>query len=332
MGRRWGIVGTGRMARALVSAIREEGGEVVAVSSSDRSRAQAFADTHGIARAHAGHHRLVDDPDLDAVYVATTNDRHHADVLACVAAGHPVLAEKPFALNLAQAEEMVDAARAAGVFLMEAMWMRFQPAFLEVERRVAAGQIGEPRSVQADLGFAADRDPTGRLFTSDLGGGSLLDVGVYPLTFAISFLGTPTAGVAVATLDAGVDTQANAALRHDQGTSSIACSLVTDSGMEATVSGPEGSLRLAAPFHHSGRITRRVRGEIVEEFPVPDADLRYRLEVREVHRCLDEGLIESPRMPWSFTLEVMDWLDRLRAQIGVRYPQEGEWAPRRDLT
>lgn len=311
------------MAQVLCAAVRDEGGEVVAVSSARRERAERFAREQRIARGYDDHRRLLAAEDLDAVYVATTNDRHHADALACLDAGTPVLLEKPFALNLAQAREVIDAARSRGVFLMEAMWMRYQPAFLEVERRIEAGEIGTPQLVQADLGFPAATDPTGRLFTPDLGGGSLLDVGVYPLTLAISFLGSPTAATGVAQLSGdGVDTQVSAALRHERGTSSWSCSLITDSGAEATVGGTEGSLRLEAPFHHSARITRRAGGRVVEEHAVPEAGLTYRLEVREVHRCLDREATESPRMPHELSLEVMTWLDALRGQIGVRYPQE----------
>lgn len=316
-------MGTGGMARVLLHAIREEGGEVTAVSSASRERADRFASEHGIPRAHGHHHALAEDPDVDVVYVATTNDRHHGDALACIAAGRPVLLEKPFCLDLPQAREVVDRARTDGVFVMEAMWMRFQPAFLEVERRIADGQIGQPQLVQADLGFHAESDPTGRLFTARLGGGSLLDVGVYPLTLAISLLGVPTTASAVARLnDEGVDTQVSAAMQHDHGTSTWSCSLVTDSGMEATVGGTEGSLRLEAPFHLGPRITRRHHGAVVEEFTVPEAELMYRFEVREVHRCLDQGTTESRRMPLDLTLTVMGCMDDLRHQIGVAYPHE----------
>ncbi len=311
------------MAVRLVDAIRAEGGEVVAVSSASPDRAQQFASEHDIARPHGQHHDLVADDDLDVVYIGTTNDRHHADLLACIEAGHPVLAEKPFTLNLGQAEEVVAAARAAGVFVMEAMWMRFQPAFIEVERRVAAGQIGEPRLVQADFGFPAP-DPTGRLLTAELGGGSLVDIGIYPLTMACSFLGAPTEGLALGELhpDSGVDLQVSAAMRHERGLSSWSSSFVSDTGVEATVAGTEGALRLEAPFHHSPRLTHRQGGRVLEDFEVPDAELEYRFEVREVESCLDQGLTESPRMPFDFTLMIMDWMDQLRAQIGVTYPQE----------
>jgi predicted dehydrogenase len=323
--RRWGILGTGGIARALTHAIRAEGGEVVVVASATRDRAEAFGREHGIGRAVAPHAALFDlADDLDVVYVGTTNDLHHAHVLDAIEAGLPVLCEKPFTLDLPQAQEVVEAARTAGVFVMEAMWMRFQPAFLEVERRVAAGQIGEPLLVQADFGIAAHADPARRWFARAQGGGALLDVGVYPLTFVRSILGEATEARALGELAAtGVDASVSVAMRHGAGKlSSWSCSFVADTGVEATVAGPEGSIRVHGPFHSAGRLTLRRRAEVVEEHAVQDADLGYRLEVAEVDRCLTAGETESPRMPLDLTLSTMRWLDELRRQVGVTYPHE----------
>lgn len=323
MPHRWGVMGTGRIAAALTAAAVAEGSEVVAVSSASAERARAFADDHGIPRSYGAHHDLLADDQVEVVYVATTNDRHHADVLACVRAGMPVLAEKPFALNLGQATEVVDAARAGDSFVMEAMWMRFQPAFLEVERRIAEGQIGPPTAIQADFGFRAT-DPTGRLLTSALGGGALLDIGVYPLTLALSLLGEPQDVQAIAQLGPdGVDEQVAASMRHDDGVSGWLATFMADTGIEATVAGPDGSLRLHSEFHHASHVSlRRGRGHVVETVEVPGAELGYQHEVREVARCLDAGLVESPRMTWAFTLTVMHWLDEIRRRIGVTYPGE----------
>lgn len=318
---RWGVLGTGGIAAAVTSAIHAEGGEVVAVASGDADRAAAFAAAHGIGWHGAPHHRLFDAGELDVVYVATTNERHHPDVLACLEAGVAVLAEKPFALDLAQTDELLAAAERAGVFLMEAMWMRFQPAFLELERRIAAGQIGAPVSVSADFGISLPPDPSRRWFAREQGGGSLLDVGIYPLTLAVSVLGAPVEAHAVGELaDTGVDQLVGVVMRHDPGVSSWSCSFVADSGVEATVAGSEGSLRLHAPFHSAPRLSLRRRSEVLEDVAVPDAALEYRHEVREVHRCLAAGLTQSERMPWAFTRTVMHWLDDLRGQVGVTYP------------
>ena len=318
---RWGVLGTGSIAAALTEAVRAEGGEVVAVSSADPARAAAFATAYDIERHHAPHHELLAAGDLDVAYVATTNDRHHADVLACLEAGVAVLAEKPFALDLAQTDELLAAAQRAGVFLMEAMWMRFQPAFLELEHRLEAGQIGPPALLTAHFGISLPVDPTRRWFAREQGGGSLVDVGVYPLTLALAVLGEPEEITALAQLaDTGVDAQLAVAMRHPTGLASWSCSFVADLGVEATVAGPEGSLRLHAPFHHAPRLTRHRGLELVEDLVVPGAELGYRHEVREVHRCLAAGRTQSERMPWELTRTLMRWLDALRAQVGVTYP------------
>lgn len=321
MTRGWGIMGTGGIAASLADAIVAEGDRVVAVSSASADRAASFAGERGIPSWYGSHHDLTDDPDVEVVYVATTNDRHHLDVQACIDAGLPTLAEKPFALDLPKAAALVTAAREAGVFLVEAMWMRVQPGFLEVERRIAEGRIGEPRLVMADFGIVAPSDTSRRWMSRELGGGALLDVGIYPLTFALSVLGPPTDVSAVGELtDTGVDAQVAIALRHTTGLSALSGSFVADTGIEATVAGSEGSLRVHTGFHNPSRLSLRRGGTVVEELEVPAADEGYRHEVREVQRCLDAGLTESDRLPLELTLEVMAVMDEVRQAIGVTYP------------
>jgi predicted dehydrogenase len=320
---RWGILGTGIIAEALTHAIRAEGAEVVAVSSARPERAEAFAQRHGIARSHAPHHDLLAAGGIDVAYVATTNDRHRDDAVAGLEAGIPVLLEKPFALSRAQAEQIVTVAQRTGVFLMEAMWMRFQPGMLELERRIDAGEIGELRSVTVDFGIVAEPDPARRWFDLAKGGGALLDLGVYPLTFALSLLGPATSATAVGDLaPTGVDEQIAVAMRHERGVAAWSASFVADGAVEAIVAGTEGSFRVPRVFHEVPHLTRLVRGQTVEEIGIAGADLGYRSEVREVHRCLAEGLTESPRMPHELSLTVMRWLDHLRDQLGVVYPTE----------
>ncbi len=320
---RWGILGTGTIAEALTHAIRAEGGEVVAVGSASPTRAETFARNHDIGRSHAPHHELLAAGGFDVVYVATTNDRHRDDAIACLEAGVPVLLEKPFALSTAQAEEVVGVARRTGVFLMEAMWMRFQPGMLELERRIPAGEIGELRSVTIDFGIVAEPDPTRRWFDRAQGGGALLDIGVYPLTFALSLLGPATTGVAVGDLaPTGVDEQVAVAMRHERGVAAWTASFVADGPVEAFLAGTEGSFHIPRVFHEVPHLTRLVRGEPVEQIAIDGAGLGYRPEVREVHRCLADGLAESPRMPLDLSLTVMRWLDHLRDQVGVVYSTE----------
>lgn len=321
---RWGIMGTGGIAASLADAISAEGAEVVAVSSASEDRARTFAEDRGIARWYGDHHGLVADPDgIDVVYVATTSERHHLDAAACIEAGVPVLVEKPFALDVPRAAAVLEAAQAAGVLVVEAMWMRVQPGFQELQRRIAAGQIGEPRMVHADFGIAAEPDRTRRWFARELGGGALLDVGIYPLTLAVSLLGAPTEVTAIGELvETGVDANVAVAMRHPTGLSSWNCSFVADTGIEATVSGPGGSLRLHGDFHNSARLSLRQRSTVIETVEIVGHDLGYRHEVREVHRCLAEGLTESPALPHELTLEVLAVLDEIRGQLGVEYPAD----------
>ena len=322
---RWGIMGAGRIAAALVEAVREvPGGEVVAIGSSSEERAEAFASLHGIPEHYGSYEGVAHDPNVDVVYVATTNNLHLANTLTAIEAGKPVLCEKPFALNSRQAEEMVAAARGRGVFLMEAMWMRFQPAISRLEAIVRSGSIGEVRSVQVDFGFLAGPHPSGRLFDRSLGGGTVMDLGVYVVTFAMMLLGVPEGVAAVAEMsEAGVDEQAGIVLRHRSGgLSTLSTSFVADSGMEAVVSGPDGHVRVHAPFHHSPMLTVERRGAVAETIDTSYEGSAYRFEVEEVHRCLLEGATESPRMGLDDTLSVMGVLDRIRNQIGLRFLEE----------
>jgi predicted dehydrogenase len=322
---RWAILGTGGIAAALADTIAAmPDGEVVAVGSRAEETARAFAARHGIARSYGSYEEAAQDPDVGAVYVATTNDLHHDNVLAAVAAGKAVLNEKPFALNAAQTEAMIAAARDAGVFLMEAMWMRFQPCITELKRLISDGVIGDVRWIQADFGFPADPVSRHRLFAPELGGGGLLDLGVYPLTFATSLLGLPTDFRVLDTpAESGVDAQLGIVLQHPGDALSVSStSLIADLSGEATVGGTAGRIRVHAPFHHSPRLTVHRRGEQVDEIDTSYEGSGYRFEVAEVHRCLREGLTESPVMPLGHSLAMMRLLDDIRAEIGLQFPGE----------
>jgi predicted dehydrogenase len=321
---RWGIMGAGRIASALVDAILEAGGEVVAIGSSSGERAEAFGERHGIPHRYSSHAEVALDADVDVVYVASTNDAHHAHTLTSIAAGKPVLCEKPFALNTPQAMDMVTAARESDVFLMEAMWMRFQPATDHLMEMLGAGRIGAARVVQVDFGFPAAPHASNRLFDPALGGGTIMDLGVYVVTLATMVLGPPEQIMAqVERFESGVDRQAGIVLHHRRGgISTLSTSFVADTSTEAIVSGPEGRIRVHRPFHHSPMLTVERGGETVETVDVGYQGSGYRFEVEEVHRCLREGLTESPKMPLDTTLNVMETLDEIRAQVGLTFPGE----------
>jgi predicted dehydrogenase len=198
---RWGVVGPGRIAESVVPDFGVvPGARAVAVASRSQERADAFAARHGLDRAYGSYGEIIADPDVDVLYVATPHPQHHAIAMAALRAGKALLVEKSFTATTAGAVEVVDLARNTGIFTMEAMWTRFQPAVVAVRDLIADGAIGEVRSVQADLGVAREYDPADRLFDLTLGGGALLDLGVYVVSFAQMLLGTPERVVATGSL------------------------------------------------------------------------------------------------------------------------------------
>jgi predicted dehydrogenase len=322
---RWGIAGTGAIAASFAATIREmPGAAVAAVASADPERAAAFAADHGIRIGVAPHEALAEAAGLDAVYVAATNERHEGASVACLDAGIPVLCEKPIALSSAQAGRMITAARRTRTFFMEAWWSRFLPFFGEIERIVSSGELGPVRWLQADLGFPAAPSPGGRLWAPERGGGALLDIGIYPLSLAHALLGPPEETRAVAEItDGGIDAQTAVVARHAGGAVSVlSASLTADTGVEATIAGARGRIRVEAPFHHAPLISLHRAGSIIEVRDTSFEGSGYRFEVEEVHRCLSAGLVESPRRPHADTLAVMRWMDDVRRGVGVRYPGE----------
>ena len=321
---RWGILGTGSIARKFAEGLKSvKTAELVAVGSRQQGTADKFADEFGAKWRHAGYAALAADEGVDAVYVATPHAMHREDALLCLEAGRAVLCEKPFAINAAQAGEMVSAARRKKVFLMEAMWTRFLPAMVRLRDLLAAGTIGEVRMVAADFGFRAGFNAKGRLFDPALGGGALLDVGVYTVSLASMILGgEPTEVVALGEVGStGVDEQAAFVLKYGGGPLAVLSTAVrTTTPMEATVIGTEGYVRVPSMWWQASRLVVHTKGD--EVIDLPFAGNGYNYEAEEVGRCLREGKLESEVMPLEETLGVMRTLDRIRAAVGVRYPME----------
>ncbi len=309
----WGIIGTGGIASAFAGAIAEHGSRVVGVASRSVERAESFVDREGIDGI-AGTVAALVASRPDVVYVGSSHDNHLDDTLACLEAGIPVLCEKPMTPDLASTDRMIEAARAGGVFLMEAMWMRFQPAWILLNRLIADGLIGEVRTIHADLGIVANDDPARRWFDPGQAGGSLLDVGIYPITFAQLLAGPPTEIHATRTwADTGVDAQYAITMKHEGDVLSLlGSSFVSDTNLTATVSGPLGRLHLTSPFHHSSRVEHWRGGELAGSWEVAYEGSGYVFEVAEVELCLAAGLTESPRHPLADTRAVMATLDGLR--------------------
>lgn len=325
---RWGISSTGRIAGDFARALRRvPDAELVAVSSRTQERADAFAAEHEAPRAYGALHDLLDDPDVDVVYIASPHSEHSTDALQVVNAGKHALVEKPFALSAAQAQEVFDAAARSGVFVMEALWSRFLPAHVRLRELVAQGAIGEVLSVDASFGFPLPHQPEHRLLNPALGGGALLDLGIYPVSTAMQLFGAPDEVVATATLGStGVDVNTAVGLRFPGGAVATArCSLVALLDCSATVMGTEGIIEVPSPHHCPEHLTLRTRQRYLEhpqgeriDLPVGGDGLRY--QVHEVHACLQAGKQQSEIMSWQHTLDLMSTLDRARACIGLEYP------------
>ncbi len=322
---RWGILATGNIARVFVRDLRLlPDAEVVAVASRTPVAARAFADEFEIARAYGSWQGLAEDPDVDVVYVATPHPAHHAASALCLEAGKAVLCEKPLAVNAAQARDLMDRARAAEVFLMEAMWTRCVPAVVRMGELIAAGAIGEPRLVSADFSNNFGAGAGHRVRDPELGGGSLLDVGIYPLTIARVVLGVPETISARAVLTSeGVDETIAVTLGHDGGALAVlTSSIAADGPCTATVSGTEGRIELGRDFFAPAGFHLCRGAEPIQRIDAPLLGRGMAHEALEVHRCLREGVIESPLVPWAETLDVLRTMDEIRGQVGVVYPAD----------
>lgn len=322
---RWGIIGPGRIAALVAGDFpHTPHAELVAVASRSAARAQAFATAHGIAHAYGSYGELLDAPDIDAVYIATPHTSHRTVALAAIAAGKAVLVEKTFTATVSGAQQVIDNARARGVFAMEAMWTRFQPAIVAARTLVDDGAIGEVRQIQADLGVDRAFDPADRVFSATLGGGALLDLGVYVVSLAQHFLGDPTGVVAHGSLfDTGVDADAGLLLRFEEGqTAALLCSLLQPTPGQARIFGTGGWIDILPRFHHPREIVLHRRGAEPEPIVRPPTGGGYSHELAEVTQCLLRGRTESAVMPLADTLAVQRVLNTACEQLGVHHVED----------
>ena len=317
---RGAVLGPGRIADKVAADFAHvDDGELVAVGSRSAERAAEFAQRPGIPRSHGSYEELLADDGVDAVYVATPHSWHAVHGRQVLEAGKALLMEKSFTATLAGAESVVATARDRGVFAMEAMWTRFQPAIVAMRELIADGAIGEVRGVEADLGVAREIDPEDRTFALDLGGGTILDLGVYLVNLAQMVLGEPDeVTVTGSLLPTGVDREAAYLLSYDDGrAATLRSSFYASPGM-ARVIGTTGWIDVPPRFHHPDRIVLHRPGGEPEEILAPPASAGYSLEVDEVNRCLAAGLTESAVMPLADSLAVQAVLQQAADQIGVR--------------
>lgn len=322
---RWGVVGPGRIAENVMpDFVHVPGARAVAVASRSAERAAAFAQRHGLERAHGSYADVLADPEVDVLYVATPHPQHHAVALAALDAGKALLVEKAFTATTEGAREVVERARERGVFVMEAMWTRFQPAIVAARRLVDEGAIGEVRQVQADLGVDRPYDPQHRLFDPAQGGGAMLDLGVYPVSFAKYFLGVPDrVDVTGSLAPTGVDWEIGMLLGYADGrAATVLGSLRHATPGAARIFGTEGWIEVPPRFHHPKRIVLHRKGRDPEEFVRPPLGDGYSHELIEVTEGLREGRTESSVMPLDDTLAVQRILNGACEALGIHHSED----------
>jgi predicted dehydrogenase len=319
----WGILGCGKIARKFSNDLKLlPNARLYAAASRDYRKAADFASEVGYEKAYGSYEEIVADPLVDVVYVASPHSHHYEHVLLCLQHGKAVLNEKAFAITLKEAKEMVETARNKGVFLMEAFWTRFQPSFVKTLEIIRSGELGALKLVRSDFAFNAPKDPNNRLYNLELGGGSLLDIGIYPVFAALSVLGKPLHIKALATFaTTGAEESIAMAFRYPGGElASLYSSFAANSFVTTEYNCEHGSVRLARRWMTPTTLTVWHDDNREETFSFEQPGNGYQYEAAHVMECLDAGRTESELLPLGFSLDLMETLDRIRKEAGIVFP------------
>lgn len=322
-----GILGTGRIANAFATGLlNAEGVELCAVGSRSQASADEFALDFGCGGAYDSYQAVANDSDVELVYVATPHSLHCANSLMCLDAGKHVLCEKPFTINATEAQQVVERARARGLFLMEAMWTRYVPAVVHLRELLAAGTLGDVQLMVSGGAYMPERDPDAYLFRPDLGGGVLLDAGMYMVSVASMIFGQPSRIQASCEFGpSGVDEHDGMVLGHPSGAlANFYVSLRARKSPDVWLLGDRANLHLHAPIYCPQGMTLQPHDGPAQELDFDFPGNGYQFEAEEAARCIRAGELESPIMPLDETLAIMRTLDAIRAQFGLRYPMEGK--------
>jgi len=320
---KWGIIGLGSIAKKFASNLRDrDDAIIVAVGSRSRDKAAKFAEQYGAAHHYGSYEALIENKDIDIVYIATPHSHHYENVMMCLDAGVNVLCEKAFAVNSSQVKKMVDKARKKNIFLMEGMWSRFNPAILAAKKEVESGTIGQLKAVKADFCFHFPYNLDSRLCKKDLAGGALLDIGIYPIFLSYLMFGRPVRmNVEAEYFPNGTDKNLVMLFDYENGEEAILnCSLQYFSPCDGYFYGDEGCIRLDGRWHEAISFTRFSKSM---DLPVTkgfgNRALSFHFEIDEVHECLNEGLKESQKWTLQNSLDMMEILDSVRKEIGLDY-------------
>jgi predicted dehydrogenase len=320
---RWGILAPGHIARGFAAGLKvTDNAELYAVASRSYDKAAAFAHEFGFQKVYGSYAELANDPDVDVIYVATPHHLHFENTLMCLQKGKPVLCEKPFTINSKQLEILVKTARENKVFLMEAIWTRFLPGILKTLELINEGQIGQIKILNADFGFKGNYDPESRLFNPFLGGGGLLDIGIYPVFLSLLILGYPKEIQAVAVkAPTGVDESMSISLSYESGAlANLHCTFKAHTNTDANIYGDKGKIHLKHQWIRANEMVFTRNDENPIELNFPSRAKGYEYEAEEVMRCLEIGLTESPILGLNFSLQLMKLLDAIREKCNIVYP------------
>ena len=321
----WGIIGPGRIAHKFAQGIQViNDADLYAIASTSSKRAQAFANQYKAEKAYSNYEEMVNDPNVDAVYIAVPHPFHFENAMLCLEAGKPVLCEKPLTVNSVESAKLIETARKKSLFLMEALWTRYLPIYRQVREWLVQGVIGEVKLLTFTMGFLAEFNATDRLFNPDLAGGALLDLGIYPISISQWIYGKNPAAFSVNSHFArtGVDDFTSIQLQYDDGAiSQFSCGFLMDTLNELVIYGTKGRIHIHPDFWYSSRATLHTdKRESTVTKPLRGSGFEY--ETEEAMRCIREGKIESPDMPHAQSQANMELMDAIRKEIGLSYPFE----------
>lgn len=321
---KWGILGPGTIAHKFARGLDVlPEAELFAVGSRSEERARKFAEKYNFQKSYGSYESLVADPEIDVIYVSTPHTFHKKHSILALEAGKSVLCEKPFAINAHEVKEMINCARENEVFLMEAMWTRFLPVINKVQEWITDGRIGEVRQLRGDFGFRTEINPQARLFNPELGGGALLDVGIYTVSFASLIFGQQPQKIKSMSHKGktGVDEQTAITFKYDQGQlAQLSCAIRTSTPEEVLITGTEGMIKIPK-FWHAKKATLYTEDN-QQKVEIPLRASGYNYEAQEVINCLKKGKMESNILPLDESLAIMETMDQIRQQIDLQYPGE----------
>lgn len=326
---RWGILGCGNIANKFAADLKwVNDSELVAVASRSHQKADEVSTRYGVRHAFNSYEALVSCPEVDVIYIATPHGLHFEHAMLCIQHKKAVLCEKAFGLNAFQVKAMIEAARKNKVFIMEAFWTKFLPQYQKVISLIESGTLGEIRMVQADFGFKASNPPSQRLYDPELGGGVLLDIGIYPVFLAISLLGKPVEILAtMKAFPSGADEQIAMVLKFENGAlANLSATFDAVTPVEATITGKDGYIKMSNRFHNAVANVELIKNATHVELGHIHREVGYgyQFEARHVVECLQNNLLESPVMTHADSILLIETLDRIRKCCGIRYPADEE--------